>query len=132
METGMAAALSSLSYCYESVSRLVGRPGPMPRSRSSGQHNDAFDDNSRLTKANNVVLRYDSKAKLISDGSRTDVWDDRNWLIQIKSSSTVIAGFNYDALGRRIANTEGGMTTNYLYEGPDAVQETRGAMLNRF
>ncbi|WP_267103182.1 RHS repeat-associated core domain-containing protein [Xanthomonas sacchari] len=41
-----------------------------------------------------------------------------------------MASFSYDALGRRIAKTEGGTTTQYLYDGLDAVQETQGGTVN--
>ncbi|WP_379655246.1 hypothetical protein [Pseudoxanthomonas sp. UC19_8] len=87
-------------------------------------------DNNRQTKANNVALSYDGNGNLISEGSRTYVWDDRDRLIQIKSGSTVIASFSYDALGRRIAKTEGGATTNHLCDGLDVVQETQGTTVN--
>ncbi|WP_235872732.1 RHS repeat-associated core domain-containing protein [Pseudoxanthomonas winnipegensis] len=135
--TGMAwgkagqAALGSLGYGYDSTGQLVAQTGThAPQSLPSASANNTFDDNNRQTKANNVVLSYDSNGNLISDVSGTYVWDDRDRLIQIKSGSTVIASFGYDALGRRIAKTEGGTTTNYLYDGLDAVQETQGTTVN--
>lgn len=111
------------------------RPARTPRSRFL---RPVPTDNNRRTKANNVALGYDGNGNLISDGSRTYVWDDRDRLIQIKSGSTVIASFSYDALGRRIAKTEGGTTTNYLYDGLDALGSTRlltdasGAVVQRY
>ncbi|WP_228739210.1 RHS repeat-associated core domain-containing protein [Xanthomonas euvesicatoria] len=36
----------------------------------------------------------------------------------------------YDALGRRTAKTEGGTSTQYLYDGLDTVQETQGTTVN--
>lgn len=124
-------ALGSLGYGYDSSGQLVAQTGThAPQSLPAASTNNTFDDNNRQTKANNVALSYDSNGNLISDGSRTYVWDDRDRLIQIKSGSTVIASFGYDALGRRIAKTEGGATINYLYDGMDAVQETQGTTVN--
>lgn len=124
-------ALGSLGYGYDSSGQLVAQTGThAPQSLPSASTNNTFDDNNRQAKANNVALSYDSNGNLISDGSRTYVWDDRDRLIQIKSGSTIIASFSYDALGRRIAKTEGGTTTNYLYDGLDAVQETQGTTVN--
>ncbi|WP_246432211.1 RHS repeat-associated core domain-containing protein [Xanthomonas theicola] len=42
----------------------------------------------------------------------------------------MIASYRYDGLGRRIEKTEGGTTTQYLYDGLDAVQETQGDTVN--
>ncbi|WJI14309.1 hypothetical protein MWN52_11710 [Pseudoxanthomonas winnipegensis] len=125
------AALGSLGYGYDSSGQLVAQTGThAPQSLPSASTNNTFDDNNRQTKANNVALSYDGNGNLISDGSRTYVWDDRDRLIQIKSGSTVIASFGYDALDRRIAKTENGTTLSYLYDGSDAVQETQGTVVN--
>ncbi|PPT73269.1 RHS repeat-associated core domain-containing protein, partial [Xanthomonas theicola] len=61
---------------------------------------------------------------------RRYVWDERERLSQIRQGETVIASYRYDGLGRRIEKTEGGTTTQYLYDGLDAVQETQGDTVN--
>jgi len=41
----------------------------------------------------------------------------------------MIAGFDCDPLGRRIGKSENGQSVQYLYDGLNAVQETRGPIL---
>ncbi|MEW6108478.1 MAG: hypothetical protein AB1632_04810 [Nitrospirota bacterium] len=54
-------------------------------------------------------------------------WDARNRLVGINGFNTdcgsLTASFKYDALGRRIEKTINGITTQYLYDGPDIIQE---------
>ncbi|MCW0394723.1 hypothetical protein NB696_000824 [Xanthomonas sacchari] len=125
------AALGSLGYGYDSTGQLVAQTGThAPQALPPASGNNAFDDNNRQTQAGNVALSYDSNGNLLSDGTRSYVWDDRDRLSQIKQGDSVLASFSYDALGRRIAKTEGGTTTQYLYDGLDAVQETQGGTVN--
>jgi RHS repeat-associated protein len=64
---------------------------------------------------------FDLNGNLRDDGVKVYTWDDRNRLTAI--SGAVTASFEYDALGRRIRKTVTGTTTEYLYDGLDAVQE---------
>ncbi|KLA91029.1 DUF6531 domain-containing protein, partial [Xanthomonas hortorum] len=135
--TGMAwgkagqAALGSLGYGYNTVGQLVAQTGThAPQALPTATSGNSFDDNNRQTAANNVALSYDESGNLLSDGSRTYVWDDRDRLSQIQQGGTTIASFSYDALGRRTAKTEGGTSTQYLYDRLDTVQETQGTTVN--
>ncbi|WP_355606875.1 RHS repeat-associated core domain-containing protein [Xanthomonas cannabis] len=101
-----------------------------PQTLPAASSGNTFDDNNRQTAANNVALSYDESVNLLSDGSRSYVWDDRDSLSQIQQGGTTIASFSYDALGRRIAKTEAGTSTQYLYDGLDTVQETQGTTVN--
>ncbi len=92
--------------------------------------NNSFDDNNRQTQANGNARSYDADGHLLSDGTRTYTWDDRDHLSQITQGGTVIASYSYDALGRRSARTENGSTTQYLYDGLNTVQETQGTTIN--
>ena len=57
--------------------------------------------------------------------------DEANRLIQIKAAdNSVLAGYTYDALGRRIVASIGGETTRYYYDGQNVVEE-RDAAENR-
>jgi len=124
-------ALGSLGYGYDGLGRLVAQTGThAPQMLPASSVNNAFDDNNRQTKANNVALSYDANGNLISDGVRSYVWNDRNQLGQIRQGASVIANFSYDALGRRGSRTENGVTTSYLYDGLDAVQEVQGGTAN--
>ncbi|MCH8622568.1 RHS repeat-associated core domain-containing protein, partial [Undibacterium sp. TS12] len=62
-----------------------------------------------------------------SDGINTYVWNARNQLIQIKdSTNTETASFTYDALGRRQTKTVNGVSTGFVYDGVNIVQELNG------
>ncbi|WP_167551839.1 RHS repeat-associated core domain-containing protein, partial [Xanthomonas axonopodis] len=125
------AALGSLGYAYDSLGQLVAQTGShAPKALPPASTNNSFDDNNRQTQANGVALSYDDNGNLLNDGTRSYTWDDRDRLSQISQSGTVIASYSYDALGRRTAKTEGGATTQYLYDGPDTVQETQGTTVN--
>ncbi|WP_238135610.1 RHS repeat-associated core domain-containing protein [Xanthomonas fragariae] len=125
------AALGSLGYGYNSVGQLVAQTGThASQSLPPASSGNSFDDNNRQTKANNVALSYDESGHLLNDGSRSYIWDDRDRLSEIQQGGTTIASFSYDALGRRTVKTEGGTSTQYLYDGQDAVQETQGTTVN--
>lgn len=56
-------------------------------------------------------------------------WDSRNRLVRIQGSE-VDAAFKYDALGRRIERTINGDTTQYLYDGDQAIAELRNGAVS--
>ncbi|WP_052688507.1 hypothetical protein [Xanthomonas albilineans] len=62
---------------------------------------------------------YDDGDRLLSDGTRTYTWDDRDHLSQITQGGTVIATYSYDALGRRSAKTENGTATQFYVKAAD-------------
>ncbi|PPU91637.1 RHS repeat-associated core domain-containing protein, partial [Xanthomonas albilineans] len=125
------AALGSLGYGYDSRGQLVAQTGShAPQALPPASTNNTFDDNNRQTQANGNARSYDADGHLLTDGTRTYTWDDRDHLSQITQGGTVIASYSYDALGRRSARTENGTTTQYLYDGVDAVQETQGTTIN--
>ena len=124
--------LGNLAYGYDNVGRMISQTGsfaPQVLPAASTGAN-GFDANNRQTPYNGQALAYDLNGNLIGDGVRTYVWDARNRLTSITQGATTIASFQYDALGRRIARTENGQTTSYLYDGLNAVQETVGTTIN--
>ncbi|MGS0575241.1 RHS repeat-associated core domain-containing protein [Xanthomonas oryzae pv. oryzicola] len=124
-------ALGSLGYGYNTVGQLVAQTGThAPKALPAASSGNTFDDNNRQTTASNVALNYDDNGNLLSDGSRSYVWDDRDRLKEIQQGGATIASFSYDALGRRTAKTEGGTSTQYLYDGLNAVQENQGSAVN--
>ena len=68
-----------------------------------------------------MALTFDAAGNLTGDGTNTYTWNARNQLVSIAGSVT--ATFAYDPLGRRTRRTVGGVTTRYLYDGVNAVQE---------
>ncbi len=82
---------------------------------SSSAKNMTYDENGNMTSVTN------------SCGTTTYTWDARNRLIGINgftsTCTSLTASFEYDALGRRIEKTINGVTTQYLYDGLDIIQE---------
>ena len=89
----------------------------LPDSVSASSH----DDNNRLTAWNGATLTWDDNGNLLSDGTRSYTWDARDRLIAV--SGPVPASFAYDPLGRRKGKTLAGVTTRYLYDGANPIQE---------
>jgi RHS repeat-associated protein len=85
--------------------------------------NALYDANNKLTSFNGTAYTYDNNGSLIGDGTKTYLWDLRNRLSQIKQGASVVASFQYDSLDRRISKTVGALTTQYLHDGANAVQE---------
>ena len=125
--------LGDLGYGYSAtVGRLTAQTGSFASNLlpAASQGANAFDDNHRQTQYNGQALSYDANGNLTGDGTRTYVWNSRDQLVQILQGGNAIASYSYDALGRRIGKTEGGITTDYLYHGLDAAQERQGSTLN--
>jgi YD repeat-containing protein len=83
-------------------------------------------DNEQST-FNRVSLSYDSNGNLTSDGTNTYTWDARNHLSKITQGRTTVGSFVYDGFGRRMSKTISGTTTQFLYDGLNAVQELNGS-----
>lgn len=125
------SVVGDLGYGYNELGQQVAHTGSFASNAlPAASDNNAFDDNNRQTRRNGTTLTYDSNGNLIGDGARTYVWNARNQLIEITQGGSTIASFAYDATGRRISRAESGQTTTYLYDGLDAVQETRGGTAN--
>jgi RHS repeat-associated protein len=77
-------------------------------------------------------LTYDNNGNLtsISDASGTTAytWNARNQLVGI-SGPGIIASFVYDGFGRRERKTINSTLTEFLYDGPNPIQETSGSTL---
>lgn len=126
------ASIGSLGYGYNSLGQIVAQTGSFSSQAlpASSTGTNGFDDANRQLSHNSQALTYDSNGNLLSDGTRTYVWNVRDQLVQIKQGTTSVASFGYDALGRRYSKTESGATTSYLYDGQNAVQEKVGTTVN--
>ena len=117
--------LGNLTYSYDLAGRRTGVGGSyartgVPQAASSASYNV----NNQLTNWKGATLTYDANGNLTSDGTNSYTWNARNQLISI--SGGVTASFQYDAFGRRVSKTIGG-TTQFLYDGPNPVQEISGS-----
>ncbi|MDT5268357.1 MAG: hypothetical protein QOH49_543 [Acidobacteriota bacterium] len=120
-----ANALGDLVYQYDAAGRRTKAGGSMatlglPQTLSGTTYNAA----NQLTQRGAATLTYDANGNLTGDGTNTYTWNARNQLVSI--SGAVTASFQYDPFGRRVSKTVGGVTTNYLYDGPNVVQELSG------
>lgn len=75
-----------------------------------------------------ATLSYDANGNLTNDGTNIYTWDSRNHLTAISKGST--ASFVYDALGRREQKTIAGMSTQFLYDKFNPVQELQNGSPN--
>ena len=86
---------------------------------------NTFNAANEMTAFNGTALSYDANGNLLSDGTNTYSWDARNHLTAI--AGPVDASFVYDAFGRRAAKTLSGVSTEFLYDGLNPVQELNGS-----
>jgi len=84
-----------------------------------------YNADNEQTERNGKKLSYDANGNLTSDGTNEYKWNARNQLTEITGGTK--ATFEYDPFGRRIGKTIAGTTTKVLYDGPNAVQETKGS-----
>jgi RHS repeat-associated protein len=74
-----------------------------------------------------TTLTYDHNGNMTSHGSKAYVWDEENRLSSVNG-----AYYQYDAEGRRISKTVAGVTTQYIYDGWQVVQERRNDGVTKF
>ncbi|MFC7529313.1 RHS repeat-associated core domain-containing protein [Actinoplanes sp. GCM10030250] len=114
------STLGSIGYTLDKVGRTVRVTGAFARvdlpAESGPVTYDAADQRNGFT--------YDADGNLTSDGVATYAWNARNELTSFGGAS-----YAYDAFGRRTGRTQAGVTTSYLYDGDNALQErTAGAI----
>jgi len=121
-----ATTIGDLGYGYDPAGRRTTAGGSLarvglPAAVSTTTYNAA----NQLTKwANNQTKPvYDANGNLTADGTYGYVWNSRNQLVQIKSGSTVIGSFSYDALGRRLTRTASGTTTGFALGAGNVIAE---------
>jgi len=79
-------------------------------------------------KAFRVSIDLNGNLASRSDGTNTWTyeWTAESQLARVLLDGQEVARFAYDALGRRVEQTAGGVTTTYLYDGDDILRESRG------
>jgi RHS repeat-associated protein len=117
-----ATTMGGLTYGYDAAGQRVSVGGTYARVLLPGALPSASLDNAnQLIQHNGVSFSYDASGNLTSDGTRTFSWNARNELISVSGPNP--ASFTYEALGRRISRTVGGVTTGFLYDELNVVQE---------
>ena len=131
-KTSGGTTLGSIAYTYDAAGqRLTGSSGfgsdllPTP---STGTN--TFDLNNRETVWNGFALGYDLNGDPTSNAATSPAtsytFDARHRLTKIMQGRTTVGSFAYDSLGRRSSKSIGSITTSFLYDGLNAVQETQG------
>jgi RHS repeat-associated protein len=120
--------IGDLLYEYDAAGRRTSIGGSLAQQNlPPADITDAtYDANNRLLTWAGQSYAYDDNGNLLSDGTSAYVWDERNQLRSIRRGANEIASFQYDAQGRRTGKTIGSVTTGFLYDGQDIVQELQG------
>jgi RHS repeat-associated protein len=117
--------LGDLQYLYDAGGNRIQVGGTwartaLPQAVTSTTYNA---NNQQLTfGAQNQT--YDLNGNLANDGTNTYTWDARNQLSSI--TGPVAASFAYDAVERRRRKTINGTAADFMYDGPNHVQEQSG------
>jgi RHS repeat-associated protein len=119
--------LGNLTYTYDGAGRVASRGGSLFISVLPSQVSSAtYDADNRLLTWNvpggGTSFTYDHNGNMLTAGSTTYTWDDRNRLARVTGG----ASFSYDPLGRRIFTTLGGTTTSYTYFQWNPLMEQQG------
>ena len=79
----------------------------------------------QYTQVNTNTLNYDANGNLTNHNGFTLSYDYENRLTGATDGTTT-ATYAYDAFGRRISKTVGGVTTNFLHDGDQIIAEYDG------
>ncbi len=118
--------VGNLTYAYDNAGRRTQIGGSLagmnlPAALASA----TYDADNRLTNWAGTTLTYDANGNLKSDGNLTYGWDSRGRLNSL--SGTATASFVYDPMGRRSGKIVSGTATNFVFDGPNVVQELAGS-----
>ena len=120
--------LGDLTYQYDLAGNRIKTDGSFARTAlPEAIASFAYDAANRLIQRATSDLAYDDNGNLTSDGVRIYTWDARNRLASI-SGPGITASFGYDAFNQRIRKTVNGTITEFLYDGPNIVQELSGGI----
>ncbi|MDA1195919.1 MAG: RHS repeat-associated core domain-containing protein [Planctomycetota bacterium] len=70
---------------------------------------------------------HDDNGNLTSDGTLAFEYDYKNQIVRVKQSSTTIAEYKYDALGRRVEKDDQTNVERYVYSGYETISVYDGS-----
>jgi RHS repeat-associated protein len=122
------SSIGDLQYEYDAVGHRISMGGSLARiDLPEVDIGDAtYDANNRLTRWGGKTFAYDDAGNLTSDGTHTYEWSERGRLDRIRNGAGEIASFQYDSVGRRTSKTIGAVTTGFLHDHDNVVQELDG------
>ena len=97
-----------LTWSYDA---LGNRTAQTVTSGSCGAWSASYDVHNHIT---STGFSYDAAGNLTNDGSHSYAYDAENHLISVDGGT--IAAYVYDAEGRRVQKSAGGIATQYLYD----------------
>lgn len=115
--------LGDLGYEYDPAGQPVRITGSYSRTRLPEAFGPAtYDAANRLETIAGASVTHDADGNLTFDGTTTYTWNSRGELSGL-SRPGLAATFSYAPDGRRIQRTVNGVTTSYLYDGLNPLQE---------
>ena len=121
-----STVLGNLTYGYDGLGHRAAMGGGFARTMVPALTTLAsYDAGNELTSWGTTSVSYDANGNVTNDGTNSYTWDARNRLASVGLGTS--ANFEYDAYGRRVSKTIAGVATNFLFNGPNVVQELSGA-----
>jgi len=81
----------------------------------------------QYTVVGGVNQTHDHNGNLTDDGTLDFEYDYKNQIVRVKQSSTTIAEYKYDALGRRVEKDDQTDVQRFIYSGPETVSVYDGS-----
>jgi YD repeat-containing protein len=117
--------LGSLSYSYDADGKITQKVASFAATNLPIAFFSAFyNANNQLTVRGANGYTFDLNSNLKTDGVNTYNWEERNQLNSITGDTT--ASFAYDALQRRVSNLVAGLSTSFLYDQNQVIEELAG------
>lgn len=119
------------TYGYDAVYQVIGVSGNQEHSYDYDQVgnrevvdsvNYVSNNLNQYTDVGGSLYQYDQNGNLTSDGTNTYTYDYENRLITA-SGGGQNSSYQYDAFGRRISKTVDGLTTYFVYDGDQVIEE---------
>jgi len=121
--------LGELTYRYDNGGNRTSIGGSFARTLLPESISLAtYDSANRPMEWNGRSLTFDLNGNLLHDGVNNYTWDVRNRLASVDGVPSTI--FRYDPFDRRIAKTEDGITTEFLYDGVNVAHELSDGISN--
>jgi RHS repeat-associated protein len=115
-------AVGDLEYAYDADGRVTQKTGCFAQTKLPVTvTGNTFNAANEMTAFNGTPMTYDANGNLTNDGTNIYSWDARNHLASLSGANA--ASFTYDAAGRRAQKTINGVSTQFLYDGSNPVQE---------
>jgi len=117
--------LGDMTYTYDLAGNRTSVGGSWARTGLPTQLASAnYDAANQISAWAGTAITYDLNGNLTNDGVKSYSWNAKDQLTSL--SGNVSASFSYDGLGRRRNKIVSGMSTSFLYDGVNAVQEITG------